>query len=232
MANNERTVSDLTYKPITLLLILSLGRSGSTFLAREISRSTHYANGGENRFFWQELLKKPQYLHAKEISEYFCQKSPNTDFFIDKTPALCNFVRLVNFGEHTVYWIALVRDLGEIEISRKKFLSALRRPKRILMRIRKYKSDYGPRWYIPILQKWHFILGVVGLSRNLLFKTSALSKTILEEKEELNDAIAFLSSNTRGIVVEYNNFHQSIKELRSMDFTEKQIHNIASQFNR
>lgn len=131
-----------------------------------------------------------------------------------------------------MYWIALVRDLSEIEISRKKFLSMLRRPKRILMRIRKYKSDYGRRWYIPVLQKWYYTLGIVGFSHNLVFKTSELSKTVLEEREELNDAVALLTGNTRGVVVDYNNFHKSIKELRSIDFTEKQIENIAAQFNR
>lgn len=69
-----------------LLLLLSLGRSGSTFLAKAISESSDYLNAGENRYFWQELVKKPKADHPHEIEAFFARKNSQAKYVLDKTP--------------------------------------------------------------------------------------------------------------------------------------------------
>ena len=127
-----------TDSSLKLLLILSLGRSGSTFLAKAISENTDYRNGRENRYFWQELVKKPPETHSIEIGRFFERKFSASEKVIDKTPELYRHLNGINFGPSRVKWFELKRSLEAIETFRAYFVSTLRKPNCWIILIRKY----------------------------------------------------------------------------------------------
>lgn len=222
----------LSHPNLHLMVVLSLGRSGSTFLARVVSENTDFWNAGENRYFWQELAKKPQETHAKEIAKYYARKNPNSRHILDKTPELYLYVDQIDFGDHRVDWIELVRAPAAIEASRARFLTSLRQPKRILMRIRKYRRDYGKRWVVPVLQRWHLGLALFGIGRERAFATGHGGGDVNRERLAFDKAIASLRQRTTVLTIDYDNFGVSARGLATLGLSERQIEAIVSRYRR
>ena len=219
-------------RQLHLLLLLSLGRSGSTFLAKAISESSDYLNAGENRYFWQELVKKPKSNHPREIEAFFAHKNSQAKYVLDKTPGLYKVLDQVNFGPHHVDYVELLRAPEAIEASRNKFVRILRQPKRLMMRIRKYKKDYGTRWYIPILQRWYFVGSVLGVGHNRAFSTDRGKGGVMQERYCLNAVSARLRETTRVLTINYDDFDQTIGCLVEVGLTAAQIDQIRAAYNK
>lgn len=217
---------------LDLLLMLSLGRSGSTFLAKAISENSAYQNAGENRYFWQELVKKPPEAHPVEITRFFTRKCPDGDKILDKTPELYRHLAEVNFGPHRVKWIELKRRPEAIELSRTNFLSVLRQPKRWMMRVRQYRRDYGVRWYIPIMQRWFFLSALLGYNSRKAFSTNARVANAAQEREGFDVVVANIRKRAHVVTIDYDAFDQTVLGLTAIGFSHEQIAHIHSYFKR
>ena len=217
---------------LDLLIILSLGRSGSTFLAKAISESSDYQNGGENRYFWSELAKKSSETHPIEIRRFFKKKFSDGDKILDKTPELYRHLDNINFGSHRVRWIELKRSPEAIETSRANFISILRQPKRWIMRIRKYRREYGLRWYIPVLQRWYFLGAIFGWKSSGAFSTNSNFSDAILERKEFDLVLAKLRESVQVITIDYEAFNHSVESLEEIGFSKEQINRVRGYFRR
>ncbi|GAA4226593.1 hypothetical protein GGQ68_004813 [Sagittula marina] len=216
---------------IHLLIVLSLGRSGSTFVAKALSQNSDFVNGGENRFFWQELVTRPPEEHPAEIARFFARKPGFAGKALDKTPEIYRYLDQVNFGPHQVDLIELVRNTEAIARSRDGFIGTLRKPKRWLMRIRKYRQDYGTRWYVPILQRWYFVPAMLGLGRNRAFATGSGDSSaagVAQERRGFDAAVARLRTTQDVTRIDYDAFADSVRGLAPLGFSDAQIAGIAA----
>ena len=105
------------------MLALSIGRSGSPFLAKAFSENTDYVKRGRERVFGQELVKKPRCEHPAEISHFMARKLLDGTLFLDKTQELYRYIDLVNFGPDRVDYSEVVRARCHAVISCRRCIS-------------------------------------------------------------------------------------------------------------
>ena len=230
LAAERREADETGQKALRLLIVLSLGRSGSTFLARSIAACSDYYNAGENRFFWQSLAAKEKSLHAEEISRFFLNKAPGHRCFLDKTPVLYRLIDQIDFGPHRVEYIILRRRTKDIGESRKRLLEQLRQPRRIRMRIAKYRRDYGRRWMLPVLQRWYYPLALLGLFERRAFATAPEAASLSSEVEDFNRRVSALSPNADVVEILYEDFPDDARRLTRIGLTGAQIQSIVNSY--
>lgn len=224
--------SDKALPTLHLLVVLSLGRSGSTFFARALSENSHYVNCGENRFFWQELVKKNREEHPVEIARFFSRKPSYAGNIIDKTPELYLLIDQINFGQHRIDWIELTRSPEAISKSRNNFTTTLRKPKRWMMRVRRYRQDYGARWFLPILERWYLVPAMLGIGRDRAFATGGGERDVAQERATFDEAVTQLRKTTPVTTIDYDDFERTVYRLEALGFDLKQIQSIANTYKR
>lgn len=224
--------TDKALPELQLLVVLSLGRSGSTFFAKALSENSDYVNCGENRFFWQELVKKSREKHPVEIARFFSRKAGYAGKIIDKTPELYRLIDKINFGHYRVDWIELTRSPEAISKSRNSFVTTLRKPKRWMMRVRRYRQDYGACWFLPILQRWYLVPAMLGIGRNRAFVTGGGECGVAQERATFDETVARLRKTTPVTTVDYDDFERTICRLEALGFDPKQVRSIADTYQR
>lgn len=215
---------------LDLILLFSLGRSGSTFLAKAIGENSDYVNAGENRYFWQELVKKPRERHPEELARFFLMKGKGACKVLDKTPDLYRHIEKVNFGDHRVQCVELVRSPDAIAASRVNFVTTLRKPKRWSIRIRDYRRDYGWRWFIPVLQRWYMVPAMLGIGRSRAFATGAGQQELGKEGSIFNTQMERVREKFGLVTVDYDDFHRTVESLGGLGLDDSEIEEIKSRY--
>lgn len=136
----------------------------------------------------------------------------------------------MNFGSHHVDFVELLRAPESIEAPRNNFVQMLHHPKRIMLRIRQYKKDYGTRWYIPILQRWYFLGSVLRIGRNRAFSTDQGKSGVMRERDCLNAMSARLRETKCVLTIDYDDFDQTIGCLEAVGLTAAQIDQIRAAY--
>lgn len=175
-------------------------------------------------------MQLPPERHPEEVGKYFSRLSGGNVQIVDKTPDLYRCIESVNFGDHDVRIIQLCRANAAIERSRANFAATLRRPKRLILRMKQYRRKYGWRWLVPILQRWYFVPALLGFERERLFATNAGRVKLEDEREAFEAVIARLRAHAPVVTVDYDDFPLSVGSLKEYEFSYGQIEAIRASF--
>jgi hypothetical protein len=221
-------------KPITLILIMSLGRSGSTFFARELCKHANFVNLGENRPFW-ESLKNNKTNKFREFEKIVSQNTKNKKqkVVIDKTPGTFNFINEINYLSkyYDIKLIYLIREKSEIISSRKNLKKSFYTKERILLRIKNYYSKYGLSLFLILIKEFFsFIINPFSYFDNRI--ATIQNSNIDEEVKIFKQSYDDLKNIYHTEKISYNNFHHDVTRLKSFGLSKPQILRIKNSFNR
>jgi len=221
-------------KPVTLILIMSLGRSGSTFFARELCKHANFTNLGENRPFW-ESLKNNQTNKIHEFEKIVRENTQHKKqkVVVDKTPGTFNFINEINYLSkyYDIKLIYLIRDKSEIISSRKNLKKIFFTKERIFLRIKNYYSKYGLGLVLILTKEFFsFIINPFYYYDNRIatIKNSNIDEEIKIFKKNCENLKNFYQAEE----ISYNNFHKDVFKLKSFGLSKPQILRIKNSFNR
>lgn len=214
------------------VFLLSVGRSGSTWLARDISEQLGYKNIGENRYFWERLASQPcSEKRLLMLSDFLNRKGVGESGVLDKSTNLYMHTDLLEDLGLDYQLIFLLRNEVSIERSKEQFVKQIFKPKRILMRIKKYYADYGWRFFIPILQRWRFILIPFGMKPSKAFNTIEVLGGGDAQKMESENFLSVVNSHANhSVILDYDNFHESVIGLKEIGFSDSAIDALVKKF--
>lgn len=216
---------------IEFLFILSLGRSGSTWIAKTLSEALGATNVGENRYLWQRIAAATSVDERRFLlGSFLKRKGIMAGRVVDKSTNLYLHTKVIEEMGIPCHFVALKRDKVEILKSRQNFSRYILNPKRVKMRIQKYWRDYGWRFFIPLVQKIHYISVALGLRRDRVLTTdnSIDGGEFVKFERVLED----LAGHDNAAILDYHSFAESLSELRRIGIPEKALNTLHESFRR
>jgi len=213
-----------------LIFVLSVGRSGSTWFAKVLSRELGALNMGENRFFWERVFSSGNVSERKQKIESFVLRKSGEGYsvFVDKSTNLYKYVDQLSSLGVDFSVVVLRRNAEDISDSKVRFAPNIFRLDRIAMRVKKYWRDYGLLFFVPIMQRWRFLLIPFGGSVDKAFSTQSFSEKKSEDEVEFFERC--LKGREECLLVDYDNFGESVSNLKSLGLSLESLDRIRSEF--
>lgn len=220
-----------SFSNIRFVFLLSLGRSGSTWIAKTLSEEIEAVNLGENRYLWERISSARSDDSRRTIlSDYLQRKDIYSGLVLDKSTNLYRHLHVIGDLGLNADYIVLKRSSRAILSSRERFAKRLLEPRRIWMRVRKYHADYGWRFFIPLLQRSHYIVRALGFGRKNILRTQVAPST--NEFEEFDLAVDRLTKSENVAIVDYDSFFESVENLKHLGISDAVIEKLASGFKQ
>lgn len=218
---------------IKIIFLVSIGRSGSTWLAKAISEELNIPNIGENRYFWDTLFRVDNKKNKEEqLREFLSRKGVVGDTVLDKSTNIYLYIDRLTELNVEFKIVFLKRNMVDIAASKQNFIARVFSPKRIKMRVKKYYKDYGWKFFIPILQRWRFILIPFGLGAGSAFNTQKSNNflNMPKNENEYQMFITTLTNNPNCPIIDYDDFCHSMQSLKSIGLTLNAIDKISATY--
>jgi hypothetical protein len=218
---------------LKIIFLVSIGRSGSTWLAKAISEELEIPNIGENRYFWDTLFRVDNKKNKEEqIRDFLRRKGISGETVLDKSTNIYLYVDRLSELNIEFEIVFLKRNQADIATSKQNFIARVFSPKRIKMRVKKYYKDYGWKFFIPILQKWRFILIPFGLDAGSAFNTQKSNHflNMPKNESEYQMFITTLMNNPNCPSIDYDDFSHSMRSLKNIGLTLDDIDKISATY--
>ena len=211
------------------VLLMSVGRSGSTFFGENLARFGNYHYFGEKRFLWSCLKHMPalgKYLLNRNLS-----KNANHRVILDKTTFMHHYLDEVILHVNVKAIILLVRSEKSIDESAERFEKHGSDISRLYLRMTKYWDEYGFFMIPALLSRFHHFANVFGIATGKFGKGRKRKST--EEELSLMVEAAEKQSKVLGIPlvkVRYERFMQDCESLEELGLEQDSIKNPKSSF--
>jgi len=218
-----------------IIFLISLGRSGSTFLAKAISEEADFFNLGEQRPLWERLSRKKTSMAIQYYEDFILKRVCHSHIgVIDKSPNLVKSINIINelSRKHDVSVVYLSRNLSKVASSRDNFRKTFWKFDRIIMRIKKYWRDYRFYLIFILLRELKFLLkGVNTYYQRRISIGSKSTNALVQEKLLLEDNLNELSCDVTFVEINYEKFTQDCKKLNQLGLDEEIVSRIAGRYS-
>lgn len=212
------------------ILLLSIGRSGSTFFAQNLSKYANYHYFGEKRFLWETFRKSP--LLGRYFLKKNLRKNPERKVVLDKTVYMHNYMKYVHENTNIVGIILLSRDIDAIDASAVRFEKKGMGVNRFLLRMQKYWYEYGVFMPIALLSRSHHFVNLFGVSSGKFGKGAGAGSSE-EEFQKLHNAASEYAklADVPLVLIEYENFNEDVVLLSEIGVNRHTIEMLQRDFS-
>lgn len=213
------------------IFLCSIGRSGSTWFAKELSRALDCCNIGENRYFWDRAFRIKDRVERNQFIEKFIRKKTEGRMrFLDKSTNLYHYLESFEDFDFSYRVVFLVRSYESIGESKGRLAKMVFAPDRIAMRLSKYWRDYGIMMIVPVVQRWRFLLLPFGYDAGKAINTRkpwGHTEGLATEDLAFDRALVAMGD---AVVVDYDRFDDTVCRLVEVGVSAEAIALIRSNF--